>query len=289
MLVLFELNPGVVYGAVFLFGLIIGSFLNVVIIRLPKKLSHEWESQSRDVLGLEPGNDTAPPGLVLARSACPHCAHTISAVENIPLLSYLILKGKCRHCRKPIAMRYPLVEMLTAILSVIVIWVFGPTVQGLWALVFTWALIAASGIDVDHQILPDNITLPLMWLGMILSVWNINTDTVSSILGAAGGYLFLWFIYHVFRLLTGKEGMGYGDFKLLAALGAWLGWQQLPLVILLSSVVGVIAGVALARIKRNSPGTPIPFGPYLAIAGWIALLWGQDIISRYLHIAGIQG
>ncbi|HEB77175.1 MAG TPA: prepilin peptidase, partial [Methylothermaceae bacterium] len=220
-------------------------------------------------------------------SRCPHCGHHIRAWENIPILSWLWLRGRCSQCRAAISPRYPLIEGLTAVLSLAVAWRFGVSPQALWALVLTWSLIALSFIDYDHQLLPDILTLPLLWLGLLLSLFGIFTDPRSAIMGAAAGYLLLWGIYQLFRLITGKEGMGYGDFKLLALFGAWLGWQMLPLIILLSSLVGAVFGLALILLRGRDRELPIPFGPYLAIAGWIALLWGEQLNRWYLQLSGI--
>ena len=269
------------YAVAFLFGTIIGSFLNVVILRLPALLEHDWRCQCRELLELEDDSEERPPGIAFARSRCPDCGHGIRPYENIPLVSYLALGGKCSSCKSRISIRYPLVELTTALLFVLTVWHFGPTLQGLTALVLTAFLIAMTGIDIDHQLLPDNLTLPLMWGGILLSFWSVHTDLASSVIGAASGYLLLWSIYHLFRLLTGKEGMGYGDFKLLAALGAWMGWQMLPLIVLLSSVVGALVGLALMASGRLKRDKPMPFGPFIAAAGWIALIWGQRIIDFY--------
>jgi leader peptidase (prepilin peptidase)/N-methyltransferase len=274
------------YAGAFLIGLIVGSFLNVVILRIPPLLEYDWRCQCRELLELEAAEEERPAGVALSRSKCPSCGHGIKAHENIPLISYLMLGGKCSACKSRISPRYPLVELVTALLFVFTIWHFGPTVQGLSALLLTSFLIAMTGIDIDHQLLPDNLTIPLMWLGIVLSFWSIHTDLASSVTGAIAGYLFLWAIYHLFRLLTGKEGMGYGDFKLLAALGAWLGWGMLPLIILLSSVVGAATGLALMAAGRLKKDKPMAFGPFIAAAGWIALIWGQDILDYYTRSSG---
>jgi leader peptidase (prepilin peptidase)/N-methyltransferase len=274
------------YAGVFIFGAVIGSFLNVVILRTPALLEYEWRCQCRELLELEESSEERPPGIALARSKCPKCGHAIRAWENIPFISYLLLRGKCASCRQRISIRYPLVELTTAVLFVITVWHFGPTVQGLTALALTAFLVAMTGIDIDTQLLPDHMTLPLMWAGVIASLWSVHTDLQSSVVGAMAGYLILWGIYHLFRLLTGKEGMGYGDFKLLAALGAWLGWQMLPLIVLLSSVVGAFVGLILMGTGRLQRDKPMPFGPYIAAAGWIALIWGQKIIDYYTRAGG---
>jgi leader peptidase (prepilin peptidase)/N-methyltransferase len=274
------------YAGVFVLGAIIGSFLNVVILRVPTLLEHDWRCQCQELLGLEQSTEKRPPGLVFARSGCPKCGHRIKSYENVPLISYIFLRGKCSACHAGISLRYPLVELVTALLFVVTIWHFGPSLQGLTALALTAALIAMAGIDIDHQLLPDNLTIPLMWGGILLGIWSVHVDLVSSVIGAIGGYLFLWAVYHLFRLLTGKEGMGYGDFKLLAALGAWMGWQMLPLIVLLSSVVGAVTGLALMFTGRLKKDKPMPFGPFIAAAGWIGLIWGDQILSFYLQSGG---
>lgn len=284
MELLLESTPLLLAG-VFLLGTLIGSFLNVVILRLPPRLEHDWRCQCRELLEIEE-EQQPPPGIVASRSRCPHCGHTIAPWENIPLISYLLLKGKCSSCKARISIRYPVVEAATAILFTIAIAHFGPTLAGAAALLLTAFLVAMTGIDIDHQLLPDNLTLPLLWGGIVLSFWNVYTDLNSSVIGAVAGYLVLWTIYHAFRLLTGKEGMGYGDFKLLGALGAWLGWQMLPLIILLSSVVGAIVGIALMAAGRMKNETPMPFGPFIAAAGWIALIWGERIMDYYGRSGG---
>ena len=274
------------YAGAFLIGAMVGSFLNVVILRIPPLLEYDWRCQCRELLELDAVEEERPAGIALSRSRCPKCGHGIRAHENIPLISYLVLGGKCSSCKGRISARYPLVEFATALSFLIVIWHFGPSVQGLSALVLTSFLIAMTGIDIDHQLLPDNLTIPLMWLGIVLSFWAVHADLESSVIGAIGGYLFLWGIYHLFRLLTGKEGMGYGDFKLMAALGAWLGWEMLPLIILLSSVVGAVAGLTLMATGRLQKDKPMPFGPFIAAAGWIAMIWGRDILDFYTHSGG---
>ena len=273
--------PPLLYAGVFLLGAAIGSFLNVVILRIPPLLEHEWRCQCSELLELDKPEGDHPPGIVLSRSHCPNCGHGIKSWENIPIISYLFLRGKCSACKAGISFRYPLVELLTGILFAVTIWHFGPNLQGLTALFLTAMLVAMAGIDIDTQLLPDNMTIPLMWAGVLASLWSIHADLTSSVIGAMAGYLILWSIYHLFRLLTGKEGMGYGDFKLLAALGAWMGWQMLPLVILLSSVVGAIVGLALMGTGRLKRDKPMPFGPFIAAAGWIALIWGEKIMSYY--------
>jgi leader peptidase (prepilin peptidase)/N-methyltransferase len=274
------------YAGVFIFGAIIGSFLNVVILRIPPLLEHDWRCQCQELLGVEAGEDERPPGIIVSRSKCPKCGHQIRSYENVPIFSYLFLRGKCSACKVRISARYPLVELTTAILFVVTIWHFGPNLQGLTALLLTSFLVAMAGIDIDHQLLPDNLTLPLMWAGIGLSFWTVHSDLASSVMGAIFGYLSLWGIYHLFRLLTGKEGMGYGDFKLLAALGAWMGWQMLPLIILLSSVVGAVVGLLLMATGRLKRDNPMPFGPFIAAAGWIAFIWGEQIIQFYTRSGG---
>ena len=284
---LFQSTP-LLFAGVIVFGLIIGSFLNVVIFRVPPLLEHDWRCQCRELLQLKPDEDERPPGIVSARSKCPDCGHLIRAIENIPVLSYLVLRGRCAACKARISLRYPLVELTTAILFALTIWHFGPNLQGLTALFLTAFLMALAGIDADHQLLPDNMTLPLLWAGIVLNFWSIHTDLAASIMGAVAGYLALWSIYHLFLLLTGKEGMGYGDFKLLAALGAWMGWQMLPLIILLSSVVGALFGLILLGTGKMKRDKPMPFGPFIAAAGWIALIWGEQIIDHYTR-SGVFG
>jgi len=283
--ILMESTP-LLYAGVFVFGLIIGSFLNVVILRIPALLEHDWRCQCQELLELETGEEEKPPGIVFARSKCPKCGHSIGASENIPLLSYILLRGKCSSCKTRISPRYPLVELCTAVLFTITIWHFGLNLQGLTALILTACLIALAGIDTDHQLLPDNMTLPLLWAGILINFWSVHTDLASSVMGAMAGYLALWSIYHLFRLLTGKEGMGYGDFKLLAALGAWMGWQFLPLIILLSSVVGAAVGLSLMATGKLERDKPMPFGPFIAAAGWIALIWGEWIMDYYALSGG---
>lgn len=283
--IILESSP-LLYAGVFIFGAVIGSFLNVVILRIPPLLEYDWRCQCRDLLETGTTEEERPPGIVFTRSHCVKCGHGIQAHENIPLLSYLALRGKCSACKARISLRYPLVELLTAILFVVTIWHFGPGLQGLTALLLTAVLIALAGIDIDHQLLPDNMTVPLMWAGILISFWSIHTPLVSSVIGAMAGYLILWSVYHLFRLLTGKEGMGYGDFKLLAALGAWMGWQMLPLIVLLSSVVGAVFGLSLMAVGRLKKDKPMPFGPFIAAAGWIALIWGQNIIDYYTRSGG---
>ncbi|MGB4499374.1 MAG: A24 family peptidase [Methylococcaceae bacterium] len=262
-------------------GLLVGSFLNVVIYRLPIMIKREWRNDCLEFLELENDAPTDVFNLALPASSCPNCQAKIRAWQNIPVLSYLWLRGKCANCKTPISTRYPVVEFLTAILSMIVAWHFGFGWQAAAGLALTWVLIVLSLIDLDTQLLPDVIVLPMLWLGLIASLFAIFIDSSTSIIGAVAGYLALWSVYHGFKLFTGKEGMGHGDFKLLAMLGAWLGWQYLGLIILLSSVVGAFIGITLISLNKQSRDVPIPFGPYLAIAGWIALLWGNDLNHYY--------
>jgi len=268
-----------------LLGLLIGSFLNVVIYRLPIMMQREWRAQALEYLECPPEQISERFNLLLPSSRCPHCAHQIRSWENIPVVSWLALRGKCSSCRAPISSRYPLVELACGLLSGYVAWHFGFTWQAGAMLLLTWGLVAMSMIDIDHQLLPDSLVLPLLWLGLILSNFGLFVSLESALWGAVAGYLSLWSVYWLFKLVTGKEGMGYGDFKLLAMLGAWGGWQVLPLTILLSSVVGAVLGTILLRVQRAESSTPIPFGPYLAIAGWIALLWGDRITESYLQFA----
>ncbi|WP_312944971.1 prepilin peptidase [Stutzerimonas kunmingensis] len=268
-----------------LLGLLIGSFLNVLIYRLPIMMQREWRAQALEYLECPPEPVRERFNLLLPSSRCPHCDHQIRAWENIPLVSWLALRGKCSSCRAPISGRYPLVELACGLLSGYVAWHFGFTWQAGAMLLLTWGLVAMSMIDIDYQLLPDSLVLPLLWLGLILSNFGLFVSLESALWGAVAGYLSLWSVYWLFKLVTGKEGMGYGDFKLLAMLGAWGGWQVLPLTILLSSVVGAVLGTILLRVQRAESGTPIPFGPYLAIAGWIALLWGDRITESYLQFA----
>ncbi|HEA3130821.1 TPA: prepilin peptidase [Aeromonas hydrophila] len=275
--------PWLYFSLVFLFSLMIGSFLNVVIHRLPIMLEREWQAEYLGYFNPE----TQPQqeeryNLMVPRSACPHCGHAITAMENIPLLSWLWLKGRCRECQAPISARYPLVELLTALLSLVVAATYPPGWALLTALLLTWVLVALTFIDLDKMLLPDQLTLPLLWGGLLFNLTGGFVPLTDAVIGAMAGYLVLWSLYWAFKLLTGKEGMGYGDFKLLAALGAWLGWQALPIVLLLSSLVGAFIGIGLILLRNHNQNKPIPFGPYLAIAGWIALLWGDTITRWYL-------
>ena len=292
-----ETHPGLFLIFIAVFSLAVGSFLNVVIHRLPLMMQTAWREQCLEFLGVsENGPDSQPIkehsqnsyNLFVPRSACPRCGHQISALENIPVFSYIWLKGRCANCQTPISKRYPLIEIMTTLLSIVIAWHFGFSWQCLAALFFTWALIAASVIDFDHKLLPDDITLSFLWIGILLNIFGMFTDSTSSIIGAVAGYLALWSVYWAFKLLTGKEGMGYGDFKLLAMLGAWMGWQALPGIVLLSSLVGAIIGISLILFRGRDKNIPIPFGPYLAIAGWIYFLWGSWINEAYFSFAGIR-
>ena len=279
MIELFATSPLFAGGMIFLLGLCIGSFLNVVIYRVPVMLDHEWRIQASEILEL-PRPEFPRFNLILPHSRCPHCGHRITAIENIPVLSWLFLRGKCSACRAPISPRYPTVELATALLSLLVFAILGPTGKMVAALGLTWALIALTMIDFDTQYLPDVITLPLMWAGLMINLQGLWVPLDQAVLGAAFGYLSLWSVYWLFKLVTGKEGMGFGVFMLLAALGAWLGASQLPLIILLSSVVGAVIGGIYMAVRKQS--APFAFGPYLAIAGFIAMLGGPEIVSWYL-------
>lgn len=278
--------PAAYLSCALVLGLLVGSFLNVVVHRLPKMLERDWIAQSRQMLELPSEGESETYNLAKPHSHCPHCQHRIRPWENIPVLSYVMLRGKCSSCKAPISARYPLVELACGLLSLFVVWHFGFTLQAASALLLTWGLLAASLVDADHQILPDVIVLPLLWVGLLVNQFELFSSLSDAVWGAAAGYMSLWLVFQIFRLITGKEGMGFGDFKLLAMLGAWGGWQILPLTILLSSLVGAILGIILLRLKNAENSTPIPFGPYLAIAGWIALLWGDQITGMYLHFAG---
>ncbi|MGO3850707.1 MAG: prepilin peptidase [Pseudoalteromonas prydzensis] len=274
-----------------LVSLCVGSFLNVVIYRLPLMMQREWQTECRVLLAddLKPtkaANTEAAFNLVKPNSTCPKCKTAIKPWQNIPVISWLLLKGRCASCSNPISIRYPIVEMLTAILSLIVAYIFGATEQALLYILITWVLVALTFIDIDHMLLPDQLTLPLVWLALIAAVMGITISPTDAIIGAACGYLSLWSVFWLFKLITGKEGMGYGDFKLLAVFGALLGWQSLLTIILLSSVVGAVIGIALLSIQGKDKATPIPFGPYLAIAGWVTLLWGTQIQAFYFNLLG---
>ena len=269
-------------------GLLVGSFLNVVILRLPERMAAEWRREARDVLELEAGDEVLPPGIVRERSHCPHCKHPLSAADNIPLFGWLLLRGRCRYCKARISIQYPLVELLSGVLSAIVVWKLGPTWPALAGLLLTWVLIALSGIDFRTQLLPDQLTLPLLWLGLLLALNPMFVAAPSAIIGAAIGYLSLWSVYWLFKLLTGKEGMGHGDFKLLAALGAWMGPMALLPIILLSSLIGAIVGGSLIALKRHEGGMPMPFGPFIAMAGWVWFVAGDTLLHAYLQLTGMR-
>jgi leader peptidase (prepilin peptidase)/N-methyltransferase len=288
LLSLLKDSPPALIAVVGLFSLMIGSFLNVLILRLPVMMERQWRTHCAEYLtdaqqpqAAPTSKEAEPFNLATPRSRCPHCGHAITALENIPILSYLILRGRCSSCGASISARYPLIEAATAALSMVVAWQFGFSWETAAALILTWALIALSVIDFDHQLLPDGITLPLLWLGLALSLFGVFADSPDAIIGALAGYLSLWGVYWLFKLLTGKEGMGYGDFKLLAMLGAWMGWTYLLPIVLLSSLVGAVVGITLVVLRGRDRNIPIPFGPYLATAGWITLLWGRDILDAY--------
>ena len=293
MMALFELleSSHILFTVlVILLGLLVGSFLNVVIYRLPLIMEQEWRSQCAELFGQSDTAATADkPSLSLwgPRSQCPHCGHLITAIENIPLFSYIRQRGRCAHCQGAISIQYPIIEALSGCLAGIVAWKLGFGWPAAAALLFTWILLAASIIDFRHQLLPDDLVLPLLWLGLLAALFRLFADLPSAVIGAMAGYLSLWSVYQVFRLLTGKEGMGHGDFKLLAALGAWAGWQYLVTIVILSSVVGAIFGLALILFRSRDRQIPMPFGPFLATAGWIALLWGEAINGAYLQWLGL--
>jgi leader peptidase (prepilin peptidase) / N-methyltransferase len=309
---LFEYSPAAWIATIFVLGLFVGSFLNVVIHRLPIMLERSWLKDA-EVIVAEHQQKTisaagAPPepeapvetseqpryNLVVPRSACPKCGTLITASQNIPVVSWLLLRGRCASCQAKISARYPVIELVTAVLSALVAWRFGFVWYTSAALAFTWTLIAASAIDFDHQLLPDSITLPLLWAGLLLTLgptvpdlW-LPVDPRSSIIGAAAGYLSLWSVYHVFRLVTGKEGMGYGDFKLLAAFGAWFGWQMLLPIVIVSAFAGSVVGIVLIVFRGRDHNVPMPYGPFLAAAGWIVLMWGDTLVGSYLHWRGLR-
>jgi leader peptidase (prepilin peptidase)/N-methyltransferase len=300
---LFAANPALFAGSVFMLGLLVGSFLNVVIYRLPVMLDREWRAQAAEfasatattVVSEAPVSVPASFNLVVPRSACPRCKAPITAWQNIPVISWLALRGRCAACKSPISARYPIVELTTGMLSAWAAWHFGFGAAAACAVVLTWALIALSGIDLDHQLLPDNITLPMLWAGLLAAVAigpiegsAIPVSPHEAVIGAAAGYSSLWLVFHAFRLITGKEGMGYGDFKLFAAFGAWMGWKVLPLVILLSAGTGAVLGIGMIVLRGRDRAAPIPFGPYLAAAGWIAMLYGHELIDGYLRISGLR-
>lgn len=283
-------SPGATIAVALVLGLLVGSFLNVVIHRMPIMLDRQWRAQCAEIEGREPPEQPRY-DLISPRSACPGCQAPIAARHNIPVISYLLLKGRCANCSRRIGLRYPAIELLTGLCSAAVAWQFGYSWTCVAALVLTWFLIALAFIDVDTQLLPDDLTLPLLWLGLLVALAlphepgaRLPVDLRSSVIGAMAGYLSLWSVYHLFRLATGKEGMGYGDFKLLAALGAWLGWQMLLPIILLAACVGALLGIFMIVTGRRETGIPMAFGPYLAAAGWLALLWGPQLVERYLSL-----
>lgn len=283
-------NAFLFVSVVGVFGLLVGSFLNVVVYRLPIMMERDWRRDCREFLELpEEPEPAAPFNLAVPASHCPNCSKPVQPWENIPIVSYVLLRGRCSGCAAPISPRYPAVELLSATLSALVAWRFGPGWETLAALFLTWSLICLSLIDFDRQLLPDIITIPLLWLGLALSLTGWFSGCAASILGAMAGYLSLWSVYQGFKLLTGKEGMGFGDFKLLAMLGAWLGWSKLPAIVLMSSLGGAVIGLALIGLRGHNRQVPIPFGPYLSLAGVVALLWGDDINSAYLGWLGIAG
>jgi len=275
------------------FGLLVGSFLNVVIYRLPVMLEREWKSQCRQLLAEDADNSFDPTSeetfnLVKPDSRCQHCAAAIKPWQNIPVVSFLLLRGKCASCGASISKRYPIIELVSGLLSAFIAYYFGFSLEMMSMLLLTWMLIALTMIDFDHQLLPDNITIPLLWLGLALNTTGLFTPLPDAIWGAIFGYLTLWGVYWLFKLATGKEGMGYGDFKLLAALGAWFGWQALPVIVLLSSLVGAVVGITLMMVLGRDKNVPIPFGPYLAAAGWIAAIWGDQLTQAYLTFSGLS-
>jgi leader peptidase (prepilin peptidase)/N-methyltransferase len=297
---LYTSSPALFAGSVFLLGLVVGSFLNVVIYRLPIMLEREWQSQAAEVLITSTATTNIPAPterftLSTPRSACPACKSPIKAWHNIPVVSWLALRGRCASCKTKISARYPVVELATAVLSAWVAYHFGFGAPAACALIITWTLIALTGIDIDHQLLPDNMTLPLMWAGLVAAVAigpvagaALPVSPKEAIIGAAAGYLSLWLVFHAFKLVTGKEGMGYGDFKLFAALGAWLGWKVLPLVIILSAATGAVLGILMIVFRGRDRAAPMPFGPYLAAAGWLAMMYGDSLVNGYLRISGLK-
>lgn len=297
LIVLFQNEPGVYYTFVVILGLLIGSFINVVIYRLPIILKKRWQTDCEEFLDdLNSKNeqdakkqDTLPKkyNLNTPRSSCPKCGHIISAIENIPVFSFLFLKGKCRECKTKISIRYPLIEILCSIIAFLVAWKFGVSSTTVAMTGLSWALVTLSVIDYDHQILPDEITLPFLWLGLLFNAYFKVIPLYDAVFGVIIGYMVFWSLYQIFKLLTGKEGMGYGDFKLLALLGAWFGWQSILMIILISSLTGAIIGITLILLKLQAKGRPIPFGPYLAIAGWIVLMWGENLKLFYFQYTGI--
>jgi leader peptidase (prepilin peptidase) / N-methyltransferase len=284
LLQIFQSYPVLFAATAGIFGLAIGSFLNVVIHRLPQMMERRWRAELAELEGREPPVKEPSYNLAVPRSACPKCGHRITALENIPLLSYAVLRGRCSACKAPISPRYFAVELLTGALTGYVAWRYGFTLATAATLIFVWAIIALSFIDLDTFYLPDDITLPLLWAGLLVNLGGLFVDLQSAVLGAAGGYLALWLVFWTYKFATGKEGMGFGDFKLLAAIGAWLGWKMLPLVILLSSFAGAVIGISLIVVARRGRNTPIPFGPYLAVGGLVALFWGRALVDYYLGL-----
>jgi leader peptidase (prepilin peptidase)/N-methyltransferase len=297
---LYSSSPALFAGSVFLLGLVVGSFLNVVIYRMPIMLEREWQSQAAEILITSNATTNIPASnerftLSTPRSACPACKAPIKAWHNIPVISWLALRGRCASCKTKISARYPVVELATAVLSAWVAWHFGFGAPAACALLITWILIALTGIDLDHQLLPDNMTLPLMWAGLVAAVAigpvagaGLPASPKDAIIGAAAGYLSLWLVFHAFKLVTGKEGMGYGDFKLFAALGAWLGWKVLPVIIILSAATGAVLGILMIVLRGRDRSAPMPFGPYLAAAGWLAMMYGDSLVNGYLRISGLK-
>jgi len=281
-------SPWLFVALTALLGLIVGSFLNVLVWRLPKMLAREWRAQAHEVLGF-PAEAAGPTyNLMHPNSCCPHCEQPIRPWNNIPLLSYLLLGGRCAHCKGTISARYPFTELACGVLSALVAWHFGFGWQAAAVMLLTWGLLAMSLIDADHQLLPDVLVLPLLWLGLIVNNFALLVPLSDAVWGAVVGYMSLWSVFWLFKLITGKDGMGHGDFKLLALLGAWGGWQIVPMTLFVASLVGVFAGLTLMRLRKAQVSTPMPFGPYLAIAGWIALLWGGQITDFYLQSVGFQ-
>ncbi|MCR6497347.1 A24 family peptidase [Thermomonas sp. S9] len=282
-----DAHPGLGYPAAAGLGLLVGSFLNVVILRLPRRLDWQWKREAREILEIPELYEPPPPGVVVERSHCPRCGHQLAWYENIPLLSWLALRGRCRSCKTPISLQYPLVELLTGLLFLACVWRFGFGWKGFGALLFTGYLVALAGIDLRTRLLPDQLTLPLLWLGLVAAMEHLYVPPKPAVLGVMAGYLSLWSVYWLFKQLTGKEGMGHGDFKLLAAIGAWTGLSGVLPTILLSSLVGAVVGSLWLLAQGRDKATPIPFGPYLAIAGWISFMWGNDLVRLYLHWAGL--
>ncbi|WP_288130665.1 A24 family peptidase [Microbulbifer sp.] len=290
----FSSHQALLISSAFILGLLIGSFLNVVIHRLPIMMEREYQRDFYSYFEKTPPAEEQKQlretfNLVLPHSHCPKCNRVIKPWQNIPILSYLLLRGKCGHCKTPISKRYPLVELATGILTAVMVWQLGFTWQALAGVFFTWALVALTGIDFDKQLLPDNITLPLLWGGLLINIWGVFVPLQDAVVGAIVGYLSLWAVFHLFKLVTGKEGMGAGDFKILAAIGAWFGWQSVLLVIPLSAAVGALVGITWTLISGRDKNLPIAFGPYLAGAAWIAMLWGEQIIGWYFRVSGLSG